>query len=46
MLHLITSLPLTLLNLFKFKTEFILRISGNPKLNVIRKIFGKQFQIK
>ena len=41
MLHLITSLPLTLLNLFKFKTEFILRISGNPKLNVIRKLFWK-----
>lgn len=41
MLHLITSLPLTLLNLFKFKTDFILRISGYPKLNLIRKIFWR-----
>ncbi len=40
-LHLITSLPLTLLNLFKFKTDFILRISGHPKLNIIRKFFWK-----
>ena len=40
-LHLITSLPLTLLNLFKFKTDFILRISGYPKLNIIRKFFWK-----
>ena len=41
MLHLVTSLPLTLLNLFKFKTEFVLRISGYPKLNTIRKFFWK-----
>ena len=40
-LHLITSLPLTLLNLFQFKTDFILRISGYPKLNIVRKIFWK-----
>ena len=40
-LHLITSLPLTLLNLFKFKTDFILRISGYPKLNILRKFFGE-----
>ncbi len=40
-LHLITSLPLTLLNLFKFKTDFILRISGYPKLNIIRKFFWR-----
>ena len=39
-LHLITSLPLTLLNIFKFKTDFILRISGYPKLNILRN-FGK-----
>ena len=38
-LHLITSLPLTLLYLFKFKSDFILRISGYPKLNIIRKFF-------
>ena len=36
-LHLITSLPLTLLSLFTFKTKFILRISGYPKLNFLRK---------
>ena len=46
MLHLITSLPLTLLNLSKFKTEFILRISGNPRLNVIRKLFWKTISNK
>ena len=40
--HLITSLPLFLLNIFKFKTSFILRISGNPKLNFLRKFFWKK----
>lgn len=35
--HLITSLPLILLILFNFKTRFILRVSGLPKLNFIRK---------
>ena len=37
-IHLITSLPLTLLFFFKFDTKFILRISGFPKLNIFRKI--------
>ncbi len=41
-LHLITSLPLVLLNFFRFETEFILRISGYPKLNFLRKIFWKK----
>jgi glycosyltransferase involved in cell wall biosynthesis len=36
-IHLITSLPLILLILFNFETKFILRISGLPKLNFIRK---------
>ena len=45
-LHLITSLPLTLLGLFKFETEFILRISGYPKLNIIRKFFWKTISNK
>ena len=36
-IHLISSLPLILLGLFKFKTSFILRISGMPKLNIFRK---------
>ena len=40
-IHLITSLPLTLLILFNFKTKFILRISGLPKLNFFRKILWK-----
>ncbi len=37
--HLITSLPLLLFNLFKFESNLILRISGMPKLNLIRKKF-------
>jgi len=40
-IHLISSLPLTLLLLFKFKTKFILRISGFPRLNFFRKILWK-----
>jgi glycosyltransferase involved in cell wall biosynthesis len=39
--HLITSLPLILLILFNFKTKFILRVSGFPKLNFIRKMLWK-----
>ena len=44
--HLITSLPLTLLNNFSFKTKFILRISGYPKLNFLRKYFWKKISKK
>ena len=40
-IHLITSLPLILLNFFKFKTKTILRISGYPKLNFLRKKLWK-----
>ena len=40
-LHLITSLPLTILKIFKFHTKFILRISGYPKLNFMRKMIWK-----
>ncbi len=40
-MHLITSLPLFLLSIFKFKTKFILRISGFPKLNIVRKFLWK-----
>jgi glycosyltransferase involved in cell wall biosynthesis len=40
-IHLITSLPLILLLLFNFKTKFILRISGMPKMNFIRKNLWK-----
>jgi len=38
-LHLVTSLPLFLNYLFNFKSKIILRISGLPKLNIIRKLF-------
>ena len=34
-----TSLPLLLFKIFKFKSKLILRISGNPKLNFFRKFF-------
>jgi len=40
-LHLITSLPLVLLYLFDFKSNFILRISGYPKLHKFRKFLWK-----
>ena len=36
-IHLITSLPLFLSKMFKLKTKIILRISGYPKLNFLRK---------
>lgn len=35
--HLLTYIPLILLIFFKFETKFILRISGFPKLNFLRK---------
>ena len=44
--HLITSLPLTIMNLLKTDTKFILRISGMPKLNVIRRSFWKIISTK
>ena len=40
-IHLITSLPLFLLTIFNFKTKFILRISGLPRLNIFRKFLWK-----
>tara|TARA_Y100000591_G_scaffold260097_1_gene232496 strand:- start:736 stop:1866 length:1131 start_codon:yes stop_codon:yes gene_type:complete len=40
-IHLITSLPLILLILFNFKTKFILRISGYPKMNFLRKFLWR-----
>ena len=45
-IHLITSLPLTLLNFFKFETKFILRISGHPNLNFLRKFFWNKLEKK
>ena len=40
-IHLITSLPLFLLLIFDFKTKFILRISGMPRMNFFRKTLWK-----
>lgn len=40
-IHLITSLPLILLILNNFNTKFILRISGYPRMNIIRKFLWK-----
>jgi len=40
-IHLMTSIPLVLLLLFNYKTKFILRISGYPKLNFLRSFFWK-----
>ena len=40
-IHLNTTLPLILLLLFNFDTKFILRISGKPKLHIIRKLLWK-----
>ena len=37
--HLIISLPLFLFSIFNFKTKLIIRISGTPKLNIIRIFF-------
>ena len=39
--HLITSLPLIIFILFKLETKLILRISGEPKLNIFRKFLWK-----
>ena len=40
-IHLITSLPLILLIFFNFETKFILRISGYPRMNFLRKFLWK-----
>jgi len=44
--HLVTSLPLILFLLFKFETKLILRISGEPKLNIFRKFLWKTLSKK
>ena len=41
-IHLITSLPLVLLIMFNFKSKFILRISGYPRMNLFRKMLWKK----
>ncbi len=40
-IHLITSLPIIINFFFNFETKFILRISGYPKLNILRKFLWK-----
>ena len=40
-IHLMTFIPLLLLFFFNYKTKFILRISGYPKLNNLRSLFWK-----
>ena len=40
--HLITSLPLFLLIMFNFKTKFILRISGYPRMNLFRTMLWRK----
>jgi len=40
-IHLLTSIPLFLMIIFNYKTRFILRISGFPKLNFFRKILWR-----
>ena len=40
-IHLITFAPLFLINIFNYKTKFILRISGYPRLNSFRKFFWR-----
>ena len=44
--HLIVSLPLVLFFLFKFETKLIIRISGTPKLNLLRKFLWSLFSKK
>ncbi|AFS47847.1 glycosyltransferase, family 1 [alpha proteobacterium HIMB5] len=39
--HLITSLPILISKIVNNKTKYVLRISGLPKLNLIRKFFWK-----
>lgn len=40
-IHLLSSLPLSLMIFSNFKTRFILRISGLPKLTILRKVLWK-----
>tara|TARA_B100000965_G_scaffold406410_1_gene445190 strand:- start:3080 stop:4240 length:1161 start_codon:yes stop_codon:yes gene_type:complete len=40
-IHLITFIPLILMLFNNYRTKFILRISGYPKLNYLRKLFWK-----
>ena len=44
--HLIISLPLVLFFFYEFETKLIIRISGTPKLNFMRKFFWSLFSRK
>ena len=44
--HLMTSLPIFLSSFFNSKTKIILRISGLPKINIIRYLFWKIYAKK
>ena len=41
--HLIVSLPLIVVTLFKSNTKLVIRISGLPRLNIFRKVYWKFF---
>ena len=45
-IHLITSLPIFLSPFFNKKTKIILRLSGLPKLNIMRSLFWKIYSKK
>lgn len=45
-IHLITSLPISLSYFFNNKTKLVLRISGYPKINIFRRYFWKFFSKK
>ncbi len=45
-IHLMTSLPIFLSTFFNTKTKVILRISGLPKINIIRYLFWKIYSRK
>ena len=45
-IHLVTSLPIFLTLFFKSNTKIILRLSGLPKLNILRYLFWKFFSKK
>lgn len=41
--HLIISLPLLIFSIFNFKTKLVIRISGTPKLNFLRRFIWSKF---
>ena len=41
MIHLMTSIPIVLFLIFKFRTKILFRVSGKPKLNFFRSLLWK-----